>query len=111
MKDRIEKTCWEDRENDWLAKEMRREGYYNNTSGLERAHQQEEASRGWDAGAISNAQEHEEIHNLINMITSTKQQTVKQQMVSKVLGEALFFIILALFIIIFIRSILLMWRF
>jgi len=53
---------FEDRQNDWLAQEMRREGYVNNTSGLEKDHEKHENSRSWDAGAISNANEHEYLH-------------------------------------------------
>ena len=52
----------EDRENDWLAQEMRREGYFQNKSGLEAQHAKEESSSDWDAGAISNAKEHNERH-------------------------------------------------
>ena len=55
---------FEDRQNDWLAQEMAREGYVNNTSGLQKDHERHERSRNWDAGAISNAKEHEERHNL-----------------------------------------------
>ena len=50
---------FEDRQNDWLAQEMAREGYVNNTSGLERDHEKHERSKNWDAGAVSNAKEHE----------------------------------------------------
>lgn len=53
---------FEDRQNDWLAQEMRREGYVNNTSGLEKDHMKHERSNEWDAGAISNAREHETRH-------------------------------------------------
>ena len=63
----------EDRQNDWLAQEMAREGYVNNKSLLEEDHQKHENSRNWDAGAISNAKQHEEIHNRI------KNQTIKQE--------------------------------
>ena len=54
---------FEDRNNDWLAKEMSREGYKSNNSMLEKDHQKHEKSLGWDAGAISNAKEHEILHN------------------------------------------------
>jgi len=54
---------FEDRNNDWLAKEMSREGYKRNNSMLEKDHQKHEKSLGWDAGAISNAKEHEILHN------------------------------------------------
>lgn len=53
---------FEDRENDWLAQEMRREGYVNNRSSLEKDHFKEEMSRDWNAGAISNARQHEIAH-------------------------------------------------
>ena len=53
---------FEDRQNDWLAQEMAREGYVNNTSGLEKDHEKHEKSKDWDAGAVSNARQHEILH-------------------------------------------------
>ena len=52
----------DDREHDWLAQEMEREGYVANKSGLAKAHALEEHSRDWNAGAKSNAKEHYDRH-------------------------------------------------
>ena len=68
---------WEDREHDWLAQEMAREGYRNNRSSLEKDHAVEEMSRGWNAGAVSNAKEHEERHGRITAMKQAPKPTPK----------------------------------
>lgn len=52
----------EDRDNDWLAQEMLREGYVKNENGLKREHKKEELAKNWEAGAISIKNEHETAH-------------------------------------------------
>lgn len=52
----------DDRENDWLAQEMRREGYHGLSSNLDVEHQKEEHSFGWNAGAFAIKQEHAKNH-------------------------------------------------
>ena len=52
----------EDRDNDWLAQEMLREGYVKNKNGLKRGHEKEELAKSWEAGGISIKNEHEIAH-------------------------------------------------
>ncbi len=88
---------WEDRENDWLAREMAREGYRNNRSSLEEDHAREERSHGWNAGAISNAREHEVRHQRAVQI----QQVRKAQPVSRGARSFVQFIVYFMLIIYF----------
>ena len=70
---------FEDRQNDWLSQEMRREGYKNNNSMLVEDHEKHEQSRDWDAGAISNAKQHEEKHQKYNKIENNRKEISERQ--------------------------------
>ena len=95
----MNKNRWEDRNNDWLAQEMRREGYTNNRSNLEWDHHLEEQSRDWNAGAISNAKEHEERHQRF-----VRREQVNNGFDSKVFSLIIYIAFIILFFVFFILS-------
>lgn len=101
MKDYKDLRTWEDRSNDWLAREMRREGYRNNKSSLEMDHAREEASRGWNAGAISNARQHEAIHSRIKERESGARQVPAKKNSGNIASvfAGFFFILMIMFFI------------
>ena len=87
---------FEDRQNDWLAQEMAREGYVNNTSGLERDHKKHERSKNWDAGAVSNAKEHEILHKKYSKLERNKELDKKSATTIIVIGIMLMYLIIGL---------------
>ena len=56
----------DDRDNDWLSQEMRREGYVGSTSNLDVDHKKDENSIGWNAGALSVKKQHIKEHNKLH---------------------------------------------
>ena len=95
---------FEDRDNDWLAEEMRREGYNYRakTSGgvLKAAHADEEHMfrADWKTGAVANKAQHERNHARIHSQTG-RQQTSQKGIVDAIV-TIVFFIIFVLFFII-----------
>ncbi len=101
-------SMFEDRENDWLAQEMRREGYVNNRSSLEKDHQKEERSRDWNAGAISNAEEHHDRHQRTDAFRKgVVQQVNRGNKTANFIGV----IFILIWLIVFITIMLQIWRF
>ena len=69
MRDNNQEIVMRDNPNDWLAQEKRREGYRGGKTSAEIEHEKEESSKGWNSGAVYNAQEHREEHSKIHKDT------------------------------------------
>lgn len=65
-----------DTKSDWLSEELKREGYNKDRTSAQIAHEQEEASRNWDAGAISNANEHAEQHDNLHSENKVEREEI-----------------------------------
>lgn len=101
MRDNNEEIVMRDNPNDWLAQEKRREGYRDGKTSAEIEHEKEESFKGWNSGAVYNAQEHREEHSKIhgNVRISKETGTKKER-------EAFFLNFLLIFIFGFAHNIL-----
>ena len=99
----------EDRNNDWLAEEMRREGYNVRAKAaggvLKAAHSEEEHffRNDWKTGAVANKRQHEVRHAAINVRNASGRKSSGSSAAELIVG-IVFFIIFVLFFVLFFES-------